>query len=150
VQDSGAWDAYTQDLERDIVVMFADIRGFTQISEQRLPDDEVFILNPNFAEMAIEIEGASKRTDKFIGDGIMVLFAVDASYPDGCRHALLVANAVAENLKSLHEKPKNALDEPLRIGIGIHGGPAIVGELGYRWTRSLAVVDDTVNTVSRS
>ena len=110
----------------------------------------MFILTPYFAEMTIEIEGARGRTDKFIGDGIMVLFAVDASYPDGCRHALLVANAMAENLKSLHEDPKNALDEPLRVGIGIHGGPAIVGELGYRRTRGLAVVGDTVNTVSRS
>lgn len=102
VQDSGARAAYTQGQERDIVVMFADIRGFTQISEQRLPYDVVFILNRYFAEMGAAIEGAGGRIDKFIGDGIMALFAVDASYPDGCRHALRAANTMAENLKSLN------------------------------------------------
>ncbi|MDE0808271.1 MAG: adenylate/guanylate cyclase domain-containing protein, partial [Alphaproteobacteria bacterium] len=78
VQDSGARAAYTQGQERDIVVMFADIRGFTQISEQRLPYDVVFILNRYFADMGAAIEGAGGRIDKFIGDGLMALFAVDA------------------------------------------------------------------------
>lgn len=141
VQDSGARAAYTHGQECDIVVMFADIRGFTQISEQRLPYDMVFILSRYFAEMGAAIEGAGGR--------IMALFAVDASYPDGCRHALRAANAMAENLKFLNKSLKNDLDEPLRIGIGIHGGPAIVGELGYRWTRGLTAVGDTVNTASR-
>jgi adenylate cyclase len=149
VQDAGAQAAYTQGQERDIVVMFADIRGFTQISEQRLPYDVVFILNRYFADMGVAIEGAGGRIDKFIGDGIMALFAVDNSFEDGCRDALWAAKGMAENLKSLNESLKNDLDEPLRIGIGIHGGPAIVGELGYRKTRGLTAVGDTVNTSSR-
>ena len=149
VQDASARAAYTQGQERDIVVMFADIRGFTEISEQRLPYDVVFILNRYFAAMGMAIEGAGGRIDKFIGDGIMALFALDNGYPDGCRDALRAAKAMAENLKALNESLNTDLDRPLRIGIGIHGGPAIVGELGYRKTRGLTAVGDIVNTASR-
>lgn len=149
VQDAGARAAYTQGQERDIVVLFADIRGFTQISEMRLPYDVVFILNRYFAEMGAAIEASGGRIDKFIGDGIMALFGVDDSLPDGARHAVAAAKAMAENLENLNESLKNDLDRPLRIGIGIHGGPAIVGELGYRKTRGLTAVGDTVNTASR-
>ena len=149
VQDSGARAAYTQGQERDIVVMFADIRGFTRISEQRLPYDVVFILNRYFAEMGVAIEAAGGRIDKFIGDGIMALFAVDNTFAEGSRDALRAARGMADNLKTLNESLKNDLDEPLRIGIGVHGGPAIVGELGYRDTRGLTAVGDTVNTASR-
>ncbi len=149
VQDSGARAAYSQGQERDIVVMFADIRGFTQISEQRLPYDVVFVLNRYFAEMGEAIEAAGGRIDKFIGDGIMALFGVDSTFKDGSREALVAARKMAENLQTLNESLKNDLDEPLRIGIGIHGGPAIVGELGYRQTRGLTAVGDTVNTASR-
>ena len=149
VQDAGAQAAYNQGQERDIIVMFVDIRDFTRISEQRLPYDVVFILNRYFAEMGVAIEGAGGRIDKFIGDGIMALFAVDNSFPEGARDALRAAKSMAENLKNLNESLKNDLDEPLRIGIGIHGGSAIVGELGYRATRGLTAVGDTVNTASR-
>jgi len=149
VQDAGARAAYTQGQERDIVVLFADIRGFTQISEQRLPYDVVFILNRYFAEMGAAIETSGGRIDKFIGDGIMALFGVDGSLEDGARHAVAAAKAMADNLKKLNESLKDDLDQPLRIGIGIHGGPAIVGELGYRKTRGLTAVGDTVNTASR-
>ena len=149
VQDAGARATYSQGQERDIVVLFADIRGFTQISEQRLPYDVVFILNRYFAEMGAAIEASGGRIDKFIGDGIMALFGVDDSLEDGARHAVAAAKAMAENLENLNESLRNDLDRPLRIGIGIHGGPAIVGELGYRKTRGLTAVGDTVNTASR-
>jgi adenylate cyclase len=149
VEDSGTQAAYNQGQERDIVVMFADIRGFTQISEQRLPYDVVFILNRYFAEMGEAIEAAGGRIDKFIGDGIMALFGVDSTFEKGCGDALRAARKMAENLESLNESLRNDLDQPIRIGIGIHGGPAIVGELGYRQTRGVTAVGDTVNTASR-
>jgi len=149
VQDAGARAAYAQGQERDIVVLFADIRGFTQISEQRLPYDVVFILNRYFAEMGAAIEASGGRIDKFIGDGIMALFGVDDNLSDGARHAIAAAKAMADNLEKLNDSLENDLDEPLRIGIGLHGGPAIVGELGYRKTRGVTAVGDTVNTASR-
>ncbi|MEO9900279.1 adenylate/guanylate cyclase domain-containing protein [Nisaea sp.] len=149
VEDTGARPDYLAGQERDIVVLFADIRGFTQLSEQRLPYDTVFILNRYFSEMGHAIESAGGRIDKFIGDGIMALFGIDRGIEAGARNAIIAARLMGENLKRLNESLAADLNEPLRIGIGIHGGPAIVGELGYRETRGLTAVGDTVNTASR-
>lgn len=149
VEDTGARPDYLAGQERDIVVMFADIRGFTQLTEQRLPYDTVFILNRYFSEMGQAIEGAGGRIDKFIGDGIMALFGIERGVEAGARNAVEAARAMGENLKRLNSSLAADLDAPLRIGIGIHSGPAIVGELGYGKTRGLTAVGDTVNTASR-
>ncbi|WP_051284804.1 adenylate/guanylate cyclase domain-containing protein [Nisaea denitrificans] len=149
VEDTGARPDYLAGQERDIVVLFADIRGFTKLTEQRLPYDTVFILNRYFSEMGHAIESAGGRIDKFIGDGIMALFGIDRGIEVGARNAITAARLMGENLERLNESLAADLDEPLRIGIGIHGGPAIVGELGYRETRGLTAVGDTVNSASR-
>ena len=149
VEDTGARPDYHAGQERDIVVLFADIRGFTKLTEQRLPYDTVFILNRYFSEMGHAIESAGGRIDKFIGDGIMALFGIDRGIEIGARNAILAARYMGENLQRLNESLAADLDAPLRIGIGIHGGPAIVGELGYRETMGLTAVGDTVNTASR-
>ena len=65
-------------VEREIAVLFADLRGFTRLSEGRLPYDTVFILNRYFKAMGEAIEGAGGRVDKFIGDGIMALFGLES------------------------------------------------------------------------
>ncbi len=140
---------YLQGRELDIAVLFADLRGFTQLSEHRLPYDVVFILNRYFAEMGAAIEGAGGRIDKFIGDGIMALFGVDSGPAAGARQALAAARAMSERLAELNASLKGDLNEPLRIGIGIHLGPAIVGEMGYGQVRGVTAVGDTVNTASR-
>jgi adenylate cyclase len=149
MRDAMARPSYTQGKEREIVVLFADIRGFTNLSEQRLPYDVVFILNRYFTEMGRAIELHGGRIDKFIGDGIMALFGVEQDYPQACRAALAAAKAMGENLVQLNESLSHDLNRPLRIGIGIHGGPVIIGELGYRETRGLTAIGDTVNTASR-
>ena len=74
--------------ERDIAVLFADLRGFTSLSEGRLPYDVVFVLNRYFAAMGRAIETAGGRLDKFLGDGIMALFGIDDDPARACRQAL--------------------------------------------------------------
>lgn len=140
---------YLQGRELDIAVMFADLRGFTQLSEHRLPYDVVFILNRYFAEMGAAIEGAGGRIDKFIGDGIMALFGIDSGPAEGSRQALAAARAMGERLADLNASLEGDLKEPLRIGVGIHLGSAIVGEMGYGRVRGVTAVGDTVNTASR-
>lgn len=140
---------YRHGREIEIAVLFADIRGFTTISEGRLPYDVVFILNRYFAEMGAAIEGAGGRLDKFIGDGIMALFGVDSDPATGSRQALDAARAMSERLVELNLSLTGELSSPLKIGIGIHTGPCIVGELGYGKVRGLTAVGDTVNTASR-
>jgi adenylate cyclase len=138
-----------QGSEREIAVMFADIRGFTALSEGRLPYDVVFILNRYFAAMGRAVESAGGRVDKFVGDGIMALFGVEDDIETGCRAALAAARLMSERLVELNESLRPELAEPLRIGIGLHAGPAIVGEMGYGDASAITAIGDPVNTASR-
>jgi len=140
---------YLQGMEKEIAILFVDIRAFTQLSEQKLPYDVVFLLNRYFAEMGVAVERAGGRIDKFIGDGVMALFGLDSGPEAGSREALAAARAMAERLVELNRALEHDLTEPLRIGIGIHVGPAIVGEMGYGKAVSVTAVGDSVNTASR-
>lgn len=147
--DTQAGPRYRQGRELEITVLFADIRGFTSLSESRLPYDVVFILNRYFAEMGAAIEGAGGRIDKFIGDGIMALFGVDGGPEAGAREAVTAARDMARRLIDLNDSLAGDLPAPLRIGIGMHIGTAIVGEMGYGKVRGVTAVGDPVNTASR-
>ncbi|MEQ8587768.1 MAG: adenylate/guanylate cyclase domain-containing protein [Thalassobaculaceae bacterium] len=149
MSDTRSGPSYLQGRELEVTVLFADIRGFTALSESRLPYDVVFILNRYFAEMGAAIEGAGGRIDKFIGDGIMALFGVDGDPEAGARQAVTAARDMARRLTDLNESLSGDLPDPLRIGIGLHSGPAIVGEMGYGTVRGVTAVGDTVNTASR-
>jgi adenylate cyclase len=135
--------------EREIAILFADIRSFTQLAETKLPYDVVFLLNRYFEEMGRAIEGAGGRVDKFIGDGIMALFGVEGGVEAGCRAALAAASAMSDRLIHLNAVLAEDLPTPLKIGIGIHAGPAIVGEMGFGQTVSVTAIGDAVNTASR-
>jgi adenylate cyclase len=148
-RDGFAKSAAMQGQEQEIAILFADIRGFTTFAEQKLPYDVVFVLNRYFRSMGEAIEQAGGRVDKFIGDGIMALFGVDQNARDGATSALRAAQAMAEKLDELNELLKDDLPAPLRIGIGVHAGPAIVGEMGYGPAISVTAIGDTVNTSSR-
>ncbi|MBM3491901.1 MAG: adenylate/guanylate cyclase domain-containing protein [Alphaproteobacteria bacterium] len=141
--------AHLAGTERNIAILFADLRAFTRFSEGRLPYDVVFVINQYFRAMGQAIEGAGGRLDKFIGDGVMALFAVEAPIEQGCRSALEAARGMSLALDDLNRLLSPDLREPLRMGIGIHAGPAIVGEMGYRSAISVTAMGDAVNAASR-
>jgi adenylate cyclase len=138
-----------QGSEREIAILFADIRGFTALSEGRLPYDVVFVLNRYFAAMGRAVEAAGGRVDKFIGDGVMALFGIERGAQAGCREALAGARLMSERIPELNASLQAELDRPLRIGIGIHCGPTIVGEMGYGNAAAITAIGDAVNTASR-
>jgi adenylate cyclase len=135
--------------EREIAILFADLRAFTQFSESRLPYDVVFVLNRYFATMGEAVEQAGGHLDKFIGDGVMALFGVDTRLDVGCRSALVAARDMSTRLDEMNRSLSQDLEKPLRIGIGIHAGSAIVGEMGYGPATHLTAIGDAVNTASR-
>jgi adenylate cyclase len=135
--------------EREIVIMFADLHDFTRLAETRLPYDVVFILNRYFQEMGQAVEGAGGHIDKFIGDGVMALFGLEIASGRACVQALSAARMMFVRLDEINRALGGDLDAPLRMGIGIHVGPAVVGEIGYGRTRSLTAIGDTVNIASR-
>lgn len=132
-----------------VAVLFADIRGFTTISEGKLPYDVVFLLNRYFRATGQAVEAAGGRLDKFIGDGVMAIFGLNQDPQTACRQALDAARRMALALDDLNEAMSGDLDVPLRIGIGLHAGPAIVGEMGYARAAQITAIGDTVNTASR-
>lgn len=140
---------YLQGKELQIAVLFADLRAFTKMSEKKLPYDVVFILNRYFESMGSAVSDAGGYLDKFIGDGVMALFGIESGSENGCRAALTAAKKMGENIAELNKLLENDLEEPLRIGVGIHVGPVIVGEMGYGQARGVTAIGDTVNTASR-
>jgi adenylate cyclase len=145
---------YHSGRELEIAILFADLRGFTQLSEQRLPYDVVFLLNRYFKAMGEAVSGAGGHLDKFIGDGVMALFGIESGMAgdDGkraCAQALEAARRMSVNLDELNGHLKADLKQPLRIGIGIHFGPVIVGDMGYGANQHLTAIGDAVNTASR-
>jgi adenylate cyclase len=147
--DSRSRPGNLQGSEQEIAILFADLRAFTKMSESKLPYDVVFLLNRYFRAMGEAVEQSGGQVDKFIGDGVMALFGVDSGPNQGCRQALAGAQAMAAQLEDLNQSLIDDLDEPLRIGIGIHTGPAIVGEMGYASAVSMTAIGDAVNTASR-
>lgn len=135
--------------EHYIAILFADIRGFTSISEGKLPYDVVFLLNRYFRATGQAIEAAGGRVDKFIGDGVMAIFGLASAPEVACRQALEAARRMSIALDDLNEALSGDLELPLRIGIGLHAGPAIVGEMGYERAAQITAIGDTVNTASR-
>jgi adenylate cyclase len=135
--------------ERVIAVLFCDLRGFTKLSEKKLPYDVVFILNRYFNATGQAVVGAGGYVDKFIGDGVMALFGLESDAETACRQAVNAARAMSAKVAELNDSLKHELAEPLRIGIGIHAGRAIIGEMGYQRAVQLTAIGDTVNTASR-
>ncbi|MGO6846318.1 adenylate/guanylate cyclase domain-containing protein [Rhizobium ruizarguesonis] len=135
--------------EREIAVLFVDIRHFTTMTETRLPFDVVFLLNRYFAIIGKAVEQSGGRLDKFIGDGAMALFGLNTAPEEACRQALNAAAAIVAEIEKLAAELADELALPLRIAIGIHTGPAVVGTMGYGRVRSMTAIGDTVNVASR-
>ena len=131
-------------------VMFADIRGFTAISEQIEPRVVVEGLNTYFTEMTRAISLSGGYVNKYMGDGILAIFgAPDYSPHEG---ALAGVWGAVKMLKAVDRLNKSGLPRgfpKIKIGIGIHSGEAIVGNIGCMQKMDYSIIGDTVNTASR-
>jgi len=135
--------------ERDIAVLFCDLRSFTSLSERQLPYDVVFLLNRYFAAMGEAITDSDGHIDKFIGDGIMALFGMKSNPVSGSRQALAAAARMSARIDGLNAAFAHELPQKLKIGIGIHSGMAVLGEMGWGTAKGLTAIGDCVNTASR-
>jgi adenylate cyclase len=135
--------------EREIAVLFADLRGFTRLAEHKLPYDVVFFLNRYFEAVGTAIAEAGGIANQYTGDGVMALFGVETGPETGCRQALRAAAGMVARVQEFSRSFGAELESPLRLGVGIHTGTAVVGEMGYGDTRYLTAVGDTVHVASR-
>jgi adenylate cyclase len=135
--------------EQEVVVLFADLRRFTRLAEHRLPYDVVFFLNRYFEAVGGAVQRTGGVANQYTGDGVMALFGLETGPEEGCRQALAAAAEMVRSVATLSEALAADLAEPLRIGIGIHTGPAVVGRMGYGEAIYLTAVGDTVHVASR-
>jgi adenylate cyclase len=147
--DGFAQPGYLTGREQEVTVLFADLRGFTAIAEDKLPYDVIFLLNRYFDVVGTAIEQAGGIANQFTGDGVMALFGVQTEPAEGCRQALAAAVAIVHGIADLNLSLVEEMEEPLRVGLGIHTGPAVVGRMGRGLALYLTAVGDTVHVASR-
>ncbi|MEA1910058.1 MAG: adenylate/guanylate cyclase domain-containing protein [Spirochaetota bacterium] len=140
------------DVSREIeaTILFSDIRSFTSFSEKSLPYDIVHILNRYFDALGDNIDSNGGYIDKYMGDGIMAIFGLDQqSEENSSTQAVSAAIMMINTLEDFNKYLASRFNYKFKIGIGIHTGKVIVGNLGYRKKKEFTAIGDTVNTASR-
>ena len=132
---------------REVTVLFADIVGFTSMSERMTPSAIALILNDYLSRMTDAIFQYEGTLDKYIGDAIMAVFGAPLDMPDHAARAVKTAIEMRDRLAEFNADRKGA--PPLQIRIGINSGNAVAGEIGSINKREYTVLGDTVNTASR-
>ena len=134
---------------REVIVFFSDIRGFTTFSERRPPEEVVEMLNDYFGTMVKIINQNQGVVDKFIGDAIMAFWGAPVADADHARHAVMTALDMQRELRKLDEPFKARGWPVLHIGVGVNTGTMTVGDMGSPVRQSYTVMGDAVNLGSR-
>lgn len=146
VDDLLARKASARSEVREVCVMFLDIRNFTAFSEKRTPEEVVAYLNSVFEFMIESVNTHRGIVNKFLGDGFMAVFGAPLHDPDYCRHAV---EAGLEIVARIDELVAEGAIPPTRVGIGLHAGGAVVGNVGSTMRKEYTVIGDVVNVASR-
>jgi adenylate cyclase len=132
-----------------ITILFADIRGFTRISEHAPPEKIVNLLNRYFSAMTEIIFAHGGTLDKYLGDGLMALFGAPTTTPDDASNALNAAVAMQRRLLGINRELHDEGFPEIGVGMGLHTGEVIVGYIGSDRRSEYTAIGDTVNTSSR-
>lgn len=139
----------TRDQRRDVTVLFADLSGYTAMSEQMDPEAVHDIMNACFEGLAQAIHEQDGHIDKYIGDNVMALFGAPIAHEDDPLRAARAALAMQSFLHCFSDGHKTTTGGELKMRIGIHCGLVLAGGVGAQARRDYSVVGDTVNTASR-
>ncbi len=135
--------------EREVTVLFADLRGFTPLSEGLAPPELVALLNRYLDRMSAAIEEAGGVIDKYIGDEIMALFGAPVAAPDSADRAVRAALAMRTALAALNHELAAEGHSPLAFGVGINTARVVAGNIGSHRRLNYSVIGDGVNLAAR-
>ena len=135
--------------EREVTILFSDLRRFTSMSETRSPQEMLEILNHYFTRMSAIVEEHGGVVDKYVGDALMALFGAPLAGPDDADHALETALEMSEALDELNRQWREQGRNALEVGIGINTDIVVAGNMGSRTRLNYTVIGDGVNLASR-
>ena len=134
---------------RPVTVLFADLAGFTALSEGLDPEDVRAIQSDLFHEMSASIDRYEGFAEKFVGDAVMAVFGAPRAHEDDPERSLHAALLMRERMSALNRRWEGRVGRPLALHIGVNTGPVVAGRIGSTADAAYAVTGDTVNTASR-
>ncbi|HKA28161.1 MAG TPA: adenylate/guanylate cyclase domain-containing protein [Candidatus Binatia bacterium] len=134
---------------RTVTVLFADLRGFTAMSETLPSDCVVSLLNEFHSRMVAAVSACEGTFDKYLGDGLMAYFGAPVPAADHAVRAILCALSMQISLGEMNAARAARGEPPLRMGVGLHSGPVVLGDIGAPGRREYTPVGDTVNVAAR-
>jgi len=134
---------------RRATVLISDVRNFTAMSEKLPPEEVVDFLNEYFSEMVSVVTKYEGTLDKFIGDAILAVFGAPIAHPDDAKRAVFAALEMQEKLKNFNKKRITKGKNEIKIGIAVHTGNLVAGNIGSEVRMEYTVIGDTVNLTSR-
>ena len=145
----GGVGASVRSEEREVTVMFTDIIGFSGLAEHRSAGETATMLNQHFELIAACVEQEDGTVDKYTGDGLMAFWGAPEDQPDHAARAVRAARAIAAAVGRAADEQRRTGQPPVRIRIGLHSGPAVVGNIGSTSRYNYTTVGDTVNAAAR-
>lgn len=146
---SGSASELFEGEQREVTVLFCDIRGFTKISSRLSPGEVVQVLNLFYRLMSSSISKYSGSVNQYVGDEIFAVFGAPTPNPDHFNCAVFCAIDMIQQLDKLNEMIASITGDPIRIGIGINTGEVVAGNLGTDEKIAYSITGDTVNMAKR-
>ena len=135
--------------EREITVLFSDIRGFTAMAERMDPESVVSTLNEHFSAMIDIVFKHNGTLDKIVGDQLMIVFGAPIAHQDDTERAISTAQEMQKTIKHINKNRIKRKEESVHIGIGINKGTAVSGNIGSRDRMDYTIIGDAVNLGAR-
>ncbi|PIF92574.1 adenylate cyclase [Acidovorax sp. 62] len=135
--------------ERQVAILFVDLRRWSGMAERQWPFDLAWMLDQYFARVGAAVQDSGGLANQFIGDSVMAIFGLETDLPTACRQAVQAAALIEQRMDAWSETFRTQFGQSLDFGMGLHAGRVALGQVGYEDTTTFSAVGEVVNTASR-